>query len=303
MINELSKQVGSPTYIKTPTFHKDNGSGSNLSGLVSPGINDGDGGFKRKKRGNRSNDSINDNDWESVRHFQTTTIVHKVGIDGQIDLIRSALNKMSDKNYNEQYGKIIEILDKVINQDTNPQDIMHMGSTIFEIASNNRFYSKLYADLYTALIAKYEIMNIIFENNLNIFLELFKHIEQCNAEEDYDRFCKINKENEKRRALSAFFVNLTINKIIKEEQLFELTFNLLNQVYCLMKENNKKSEVDEMTENIAILYKKSLFENCNHKIDGSNIVEIINMLSHCKVKTHPSLSNKSIFKYMDMIDM
>ena len=70
-----------------------------------------------------------------------------------------------------------------------------------------------------------------------------------------------------------------------------------------MKENNKKSEVDEMTENIAILYKKSLFENCNHKIDGSNIVEVINMLAHCKVKTHPSLSNKSIFKYMDMIDM
>jgi len=74
-----------------------------------------------------------------------------------------------------------------------------------------------------------------------------------------------------------------------------------------MKENNKKNEVDEITENIAILYNKSIFENCStevdQKIDGELFSEIVHRLSLCKVKTFPSLSNKSIFKYMDMIDM
>ena len=37
------------------------------------------------------------------------------------------------------------------------------------MASNNIFYSKLYADLYTELIHKYEIMNTIFEANLSKF--------------------------------------------------------------------------------------------------------------------------------------
>ena len=81
----------------------------------------------------------------------------------------------------------------------------------------------------------------------------------------------------------------------------------MSSYVTLIKENNKKNEVDEITENIAILYNKSIFENCSkdieQKIDGELFIDIVHRLSLCKVKTFPSLSNKSIFKYMDMIDM
>ena len=81
----------------------------------------------------------------------------------------------------------------------------------------------------------------------------------------------------------------------------------MKQVVIFIKENNKKNEVDEITENIAILYSKRIFDSCSsttdQKIDGELFTDIVHRLSLCKVKTFPSLSNKSIFKYMDIIDM
>jgi hypothetical protein len=56
--------------------------------------------FKKKKG--------KEEDWESIRNFQTTKIEQKIGIDVQIDLIRSFLNKLTDRNYVDIKNKIIE---------------------------------------------------------------------------------------------------------------------------------------------------------------------------------------------------
>ena len=54
---------------------------------------------------------------------------------------------------------------------------MCVSAAIFEIASNNRFFSKIYADLYSDLFLKYDFMRSVFENSFNNFLELFITIE------------------------------------------------------------------------------------------------------------------------------
>lgn len=304
IINELASHVGAPTYIKTPNFHKKEGvmkpsnSGSGGGGGGSGGGGSGGGGydegFKKKRRGGAT-EIVNDEDWENLRTYQPTKIEQKEGI---IDQIRFALNKISDKNYLDHSTKILTLLDTV----TSSEEMMQIGISIFDIASNNRFYSKLYADLYTELIHKYEVMNTIFETNLNKFLELFQQIEYVDSSKDYNRFCEITKNNEKRKALSAFIVNLTQNKIISKEKLFELTFKLLNELLTLMEQVDKKNEVDEIGENIGILYNKKLFNKCELQIEGQSILEIITKLSKSKVKTYPSLTNKSIFKFMDILE-
>jgi len=210
---------------------------------------------------------------------------------------------MSDKNYNDSYGKITEILNQLMKEETSPENMLKIGNSIFEIASNNRFYSKLYADLYTSLIHNYEIMRTIFETNLNSFMELFNCIEHADPDQDYDKFCKVNKNNERRKAFSLFFVNLKKNGIISESRIIELIYGLFEQLTSFILIENKKEEVDELTENIAILYNKELFEKCTNKIGDENFPQIINRLAHSKVKTYPSLSNKSIFKFMDLIEM
>jgi hypothetical protein len=306
IISEIAQQVGSPTYIRTPIFAKKENVLLSSTKYGSTGFTGSDSGFKRRKR-NKNMENVNDEDWETIRTFQSTKIEQKTGIDSKIDLLRTWLNKLTDKNYDEVIEKIVEIFEELLKNETSDEDMLRVGNYIFDIASNNRFFSKIYADLYALLIQKFNIMKVIFENSLNTFLELFKTIEYVESEQDYDRFCRINKDNEKRKALSLFFVNLCTNKIISEEKIVTIACDLMRQVVNFIKENNKKNEVDEITENVAILYNKSIFDRCSsdveQKIDNELFIDIVHRLSLCKVKTYPSLSNKSIFKYMDMIDV
>lgn len=294
MITELSQQVGSPTYIKTPTFQKR----ENI-------LNDtSESEFKKKKR-NKVTEILSDTDWETIRSFQTTKIEQRTGIDGQIDLLRFWLNKMTDKTFSESCNNILNILNQLIQEGTVSTDMTKIGNSIFEIASNNRLFSKLYADLYCTLIEKFEIMKDVFNENLKTFMGLFNNIEYVDPEKDYDRFCKNNIDNERRKALSLFFVNLTTNKVINEIVLQKMTCTLLSMLMTFMKEENKKNEVDEITENVSILYSynKHLFDLCEQLFDGDKFLVAIEKLANCKAKTYPSLSSKAIFKFMDLIEM
>jgi hypothetical protein len=303
LISELSLEVGSPSYIKTPVFQKR----ENPLKVSTTSVQNGfPNAVNKKRRGNKNMEVLNDDDWETLRTFQTTKIEQKVGLDAQIDLIRSHLNKMSDKSYIDMRNKIVELLDQLILEGISREDMMRVSTTIFDIASTNRFFSKLYADLYSDLIDKYEVMKEVFTNCFDSFMELFNNIEYVDADKDYDKFCKINKDNERRKALSAFFVNLMKNGIITANEIKNLLCNLMRQLVQFIDEDNKKNIVDELTENIALLYSKSLFsEEVEEKyfINDAPIIDAITKLANSKVKMHPSLSNKSIFKFMDMIEM
>jgi hypothetical protein len=259
----------------------------------------------RKRRGNKSMEVVNDDDWETIRTFQTTKIEQKVGIDAQIDLLRSHLNKMSDKNYNDVKNKIIDVIENIMKEIIDNDEMTKLGTVIFEIASTNRFYSKMYADLYSDLINNFQIMEDVFQENFNNFMNLFDNIEYVEPNVDYNKFCKINKDNEKRKSLAAFFINLMNNNIISKDKIINIIRNLMSKIYTYINQDNKKNEVDELTENIAILYKKDLFNGSisYELIDNMSISEIIEKLAHSKSKNYLSLSNKSIFKFMDLIEM
>ena len=77
-------------------------------------------------------------------------------------------------------------------------------------------------------------------------------------------------------------------------------------------QSNKKFEVDEITENIAILFNKDIIrsvEDCDdydedsYIIDGLSIMELITVFAKSKAKDYKSLSNKAIFKCMDLVEM
>ena len=304
IISEIALEVGSPNYVKTPVFQKRINPLKQESSLPIENEN-----FRnvvdKKRRGNKSMEVLNEEDWETLRTFQKTKLEEKIGLDAQIDLVRSHLNKMSDKNYIDSKNKIINVIENILKDDINNDEMNKLGTIIFEIASNNRFYSKMYADLYCDLIKNFKIMEIIFQENFNNFINLFDNIEYIEPSVDYNKFCKINKDNEKRRALASFFLNLMNNNIISKEKIISIIRNLMHKIYTYINEDNKKNEVDELTENIAILYKKELFnENLVYElIDNMSIIEIIEKLAHSKSKNYLSLSNKSIFKFMDLIDM
>lgn len=300
IISNLALQVGSPDYVKTPVFQK-----RENPMKVEPVATQKDS-FKKGKRG-KAAEVVNDEDWETIRTFHTTKMEEKEGISAQIDAIRVNLNKMTDKNYIDMRNKIIEIIDKLVLENISTADMAQFSSTIFDIASTNRFYSKIYADLYSDLSTKYEIMKNTFEMNLEKFTDLFNSIEYVDPNANYDKFCEINKMNEKRKALAAFYLNLMSNGIISEKQIMQITRNLLAQIYKFISIDDKKNEVDELTETVAILYKKELYINDDgddyEQIEGYTINEVIERIAKSKVKDYKSLTNKTLFKFMDLIDM
>jgi hypothetical protein len=309
MISSLSLEVGSPTYIKTPVFRKRENPlkiNPSIPESFTNNINNINNNNFKRKRGNKNMEIINDEDWDALRNFHTTKIEKNVGVDSNIDMVRSYLNKITDKNYADMKTKIFELLNEMIHENTNQEEITRISTIIFEIASTNRFYSKIYADLYTELIQQYEPMRLIFQECFDCFMDLFQNIEYVDPSVDYDQFCKINKTNEKRKALSTFFINLMINKIISKEKIIYIIQHLLLQIYTFISMDEKKNEVDELTENIVLLFKRELFndKDCEKEVTaGMNITQLIEFLANSKVKDFKSLTNKTVFKFMDMIDM
>ena len=100
-----------------------------------------------------------------------------------------------------------------------------------------------------------------------------------------------------------------LNNIIKKQTIIDITRNLLSQLYNFISLDNKKNEVDELCETIFILYKKDLYIENNENeiyyknIEGYNINEIIKIIASSKVKDYKSLTNKTLFKFMDLKDM
>ena len=265
----------------------------------------------KKKKGNKTME-ISAEEWETLRTFQTTKIEQKSGIDADIDQIRLYLNKLTDKNFFDMRDNIIAKINKICQEtENNGEDMATLGAMLYDLCSTNKFYSKIFADLFAELASNYEWLSIIFNEKYKSVMEQYRNINYVDSDKDYDGFCDMNKVNEKRRALTTFIFNLTVNGFIKNEQMIILLKDLLTMIVNLVNQADKKNEVDELTENIALLFNKDKIDNViddaddeeEYYVENETIIDTINSLAKSKAKDYPSLSNKAIFKYMDLVEM
>ena len=272
-IDFLASKVGAPTYSKTPNF----------------------------KKGRRGRPKCTSENWDLIRNFKSTKIIKETeGIGKIIDDVILLLNKITKHNYAKMSKKIVNIMKKIDSGDE--ENLLKLGNAIFLIGSSNEFYSKIYSMLYRDLINQFPFMNKICMQNLSTFSVVFETIEYISAEENYDKFCSINKDNENRRALSCFFVNMMLINIIDISLIFDLIINLIDKQNNYFNDISKKKVIDEISENIFILIKfgKSRFVR---DIKWGPIYDHINKISAATTALYPALSNKTIFKFMDIIEM
>ena len=76
IISELTIEVGSPDYVKTPIFQKRDNPMKVAPNNENKDLLNSLNGHKKKK--NKNIELLNDNDWEVLRNFQTTKIEQKV---------------------------------------------------------------------------------------------------------------------------------------------------------------------------------------------------------------------------------
>lgn len=280
VIKKIAANVGAPEYIRTPHFEK-----RPVTNKLRIQIKE-----------------VADTDWDALRNFKATVLEKKKGIALSIDKIRKHLNKMTDKTYDTLYIQIIQEIDSIVAGMTSEDEelrteLTRIGDAIFEIASGNSFYSKMYAKLYKELMDKYDFMTTIFQTNLNTDVSIFKDYAYCSPDKDYDAFCRNNKTNEKRRALGLFYINLMLQQIVPPAKIMdmitEIQFGLLE---ALRKENNANI-AEEMSELLYIMITNGASAL---KEDWEEIVDRVNIVAAIKIKTQPSISNKTIFKHMDI---
>lgn len=308
LINKLSSEVGSPTYVKTPVFqkkmHHDN-AGHGASSKDDNRTGGGGGGRKRGSTGSGSGSSgvKEEEDWTTIRSFQATKIEKKEGIDGLINKMQLVLNKVTDKNKEDSVRAISDILNELVDSGATVEDMSKVGTTVFTIASTNRFYSKLYADIYANLIENYETLKDAFQTSFNAFEGLFQSIQCGDPDKNYNEYCDFVKINEQRRALSLFFVNLCKNGVLSRETLLQTLHTLVLQMDSLMKIAGKTGEVSELSEIIGIIYSEDLMNTTSDcLIEGVTIKQWIINVSKSAPKTYLSLPSKAKFKLMDMAD-
>lgn len=305
IIQTLSDQVGAPEYIRTPQFPKSNKRYDPMNTLKG---GPGQSGRNRYGEGGSSNE-----DWNSFRQFQATKIVKKEGVAKTIDTIRKHLNKISDKNYENQRANIFSELRALVDADADASvdktekekdingEFDNVVGAVFTIASGNMFYSKLYAQLYQEMMVEFPVMKTNFKNNLSRFREIFNSIEYCNPDKDYDKFCAINKDNEKRRATALFYVNLMMLDVVSSDEITSIIKELCDYQMSKVREDENKYIVDELSEVVAIMVLNSL-----PKLKGQTmwdeIIEYVEKIASSKVADYPSITSKSIFKYMDITD-
>ena len=180
------------------------------------------------------------------------------------------------------------------------------------MCSTNKFYSKIFADLFAELATKYAWLHDIFRENYANIMSQYNDIEYVDSDKDYNGFCEMNKKNERRRAITTFYLNLALNGFITKEGLVKMLKNVLTTVmeYVNLR-TDKKNEVDELTEIVGILFNKEMIEEVeedanepeDYYVGEQSILDVVSSLAQKKAKDCQSLSNKAIFKYMDLVEM
>ncbi len=301
-INSGSTPEQKPFFLKKNTDYKNNTKTDNNSTFHSNIM------LKNKAMNKEICKEADSETWFQPK-LKITKIEKKEGTELIMNEIKISLNKLSNKNFETQKKTIIELINKMLNESNEKEaDIKKTSKMIFDIASSNKFYSYLYAELYEILSSEFSEFKLeiydIMKNHKMIF-EKMAFVENNGEGEDYDCFCETNKKNDIIRAMTTFILNLNKKDMIHNDDIIEFIIFLQNLVLKYSQEENKTSEIDEITENIYILIKEhdaKLEKNILWEQTVIHNVYKIAQLKKNEPLTTKSLSSRSVFKYMDIID-
>jgi len=270
------------------------------------------GGNRRMENNNgkpgKNTKEITNNDWEALRSFKSTKLDVKQGIEKNISDIRVMLNKISNKNYETQKEVIKAAITEFTREISSMENMdvlqQKLSKDLFNIMSTNKFFSELYTNLYKELLTEFHFLYEHFIQEIGSFKHTIDSIQYCDPNVDYDNFCNYTKINDNRRAVTMFVVNMFKNNIIDMEKVLDILHYFLQTSLQFIDMENRVNEIEEITENIYLIV-----SNCHNEFSNEptamwkdTILPIIIHISQMKLKEHKSLSNRFLFKYMDIID-
>jgi len=247
-----------------------------------------------------------DANWKRRAQFITTKLDKPEGIECYISSIRTCLNKLSEKTYDNHIVTITDNINNIINVNDSPEcinsNLTLVANSMFDIVSNNKFYSKIYANLYKDVSCKYPFFVKITDAIVDKYIESVSSIVIINPNDDYDKFCDMNRENDKRKSLITFIINLVKNDTLNIKSIVHIYNHLDKYITSNIDIQDNILINDEIVENIFILISDSI--DILHKMDIFKDIKMnINLFSTYKPKEHLGFSSRVKFKYMDMVSL
>ena len=246
--------------------------------------------LKKKKK-------IDSNDYPSL---PKTILNKKTGINKEIDLIRVLLNKLTKSTYIKIYSELVVKLDSLDNLYSKDECIL-LGQSIFDILVDNNLFSDLISNLLKDLFHFTFIESAIYLK-INNFKNIFDNrLEDCNNIINYEEIYRKNKELDKNKSIASMISNLVKNKTIDMDIIIDLVDKFLDIFFNLINIKNNVKNVEEISDIVFILIKDS-YSVIKDSIRWENIINNINYIINIKVVSRLSLSQRVIYKFMDLKD-
>lgn len=303
IIDALVKEVGAPDYVRTPIF---------TSNRERPRNGNGNGNGSRNRRRHQE---ISDDDWECIRTFQSRDKQDLSATEKLVRKIRDIANRITSTNCD---NGLVEEIRNVLFESIERECSNEVISALFAIFGKSKLNRTSYVNLVCDLLDTDEeqmcdIILTALENFIKEWVESFRMIEEVNEDEDFDKFCDMNKVNDLRLIKSAFIGELygKFQLLIEnQDDLSDKLENIVSIISCqivfptkellrvLVLENNSY-----IVEQIGYCIDK-IFDNdyiCPSDIsteDGESLQDILEKIVSCGRAEYPSLSNKLLFKLM-----
>lgn len=226
----------------------------------------------------------------------------KSKLEADIDVLRLLLNKVSPKTVTDLSQQLeTRLLEVVINDGTgtsNEAEVVaaqeRIASMIYQVASASKFYSRLFAELYAHLAGQFAWIRAHFAIQQAKLLESYAPFVSVSPDTDYDGFCKMNKANDARKALTTFYMVLAgLGMEGSKEAVEQLSAHLLARVReGASASAASRHEVEEWMGHLALLA-PVLSESAR-----ADLAE----MTKWSPKELPGWSNQALFKCMDIID-
>lgn len=316
------------------TKHRDDYSaasvgGGNGTGIIRRTKNDGATGMRRNGCGKWEKNTP-----QPQPEFIATKITGKYeGADKIVQEIRICLNKLTDKNYAKQRAEIfekmhglaltnVETTEESGLTNTTSEDGKKVAMNLFDIVKTNKFFSKIYAQLYLELMNEF----VVFREILDVFLENFVSklhtIKYVDPEVDYDGYCAYIKSQDERKAMASFTMYLTVDiirsatadsatdftngicewttdVIVIKEKILKIAVEFIDKIEVLVDCEKCINEVEEIVEIIFLFFTVGSVADWGQQV----CLGKIDLLSKMKVKEHPSLSSRALFKLSDIREL
>jgi hypothetical protein len=201
--------------------------------------------------------------------------------------LRSVMNKVTPKKKKE----IIEIILSELNHvdGTEKQVNLHL---ILDICSKNQFYTDMYASIFIKVMCVHTELEVLLDKHIRDTLKETIELVIVNPDDDYDLFCKQNKERDERRAFISFFIAIMANDGYTGNALF---INIFTECIHNLRSNINKDALGEFVEYIHIMMETQSEYILQFEDIKKQLVSYIE--EEEKVK---SLSMRIRFKLLDM---